>query len=161
MLARLTHRKPVAVSPVFRIPDRIPWATPFEPNLSLPQIPSLEPGSCTLRGKISGHAQVELARSSKSIDAVAVKYADFADVEGYVLNGWENVTWRVQLPNFWDNRLDWYSVIEQTGRVNATKKTNKDGFHLQIDAMTNIFAAHGTLSTTIDGMVYRQPADGT
>lgn len=160
MLARLTDRKPAVVPPVFSMPDVLPWATPFAPDSSLPHYPTLKPGPYVLHGKVSGTADVQLIGSAKSIDAVAVNYTNFANVEGYVLNGWENVTRTIQYPNVWNNLLDWYSDIEQTGRIHASKKTSASGFHLQIDAMTNIFAAEGTLTTIIDGREYKQPENG-
>ncbi|KAL4864082.1 hypothetical protein BDV12DRAFT_205922 [Aspergillus spectabilis] len=63
--------------------------------------------------------------------------------------------------NPWMNHLDWYSDLTQTGAVHASKNTSLDGFHMCIDEMKNIFMANGTLTTTIDGVVYAQPANGT
>lgn len=166
MLAKLTSRTPQKAPPVFDVPDKLPWATPFPPGTPFPN-ESGGPGAgkYTLRGKVSGIAHVELSSStgdqSGSFDTVAVDYANYADVEGYVLNGWENVTRTVLWPNPWDNLIDWYSDIEQTGVVTGSKKTSKDGFHLQVDAVLNIFNATGELSTTLDGTVYEQPANGT
>ncbi|KAK7192140.1 saponin hydrolase precursor [Paraphaeosphaeria sporulosa] len=166
MLAKLTSRAPQEVPPVFDVPDQLPWATPFPPGtplLNTTRGPGA--GKYTLRGKISGLADVELSSSSQdqsgSFDSVAVTYRDYADVDGYVLNGWENVTSIILWPNPWNNLVDWYSDIEQTGVVTASKKTGSDGFHLQIDAMLNIFNATGTLTTTVDEVVYEQPANGT
>lgn len=39
--------------------------------------------------------------------------------------------------------------------------TSPDGFHLAIDIITNIFNANATLTTTINGISYYQPANGT
>ncbi|KAH7390518.1 hypothetical protein BKA66DRAFT_580572 [Pyrenochaeta sp. MPI-SDFR-AT-0127] len=165
MLARLTSRAPKAVPPVFDVPDKIPWAQTFPPGSEFPPIPTLEAGNFTLRGKVSGTATVQLIGSSSvfygGIETVTVNYTDFSDAEGYILNGWENVTGTILYPNVWDILVDWHSNIEQTGTVNATKKTSPDGFHLQIDALVNIFNATGSLNTEIDGVVYEQPANGT
>ncbi|KAJ4355607.1 uncharacterized protein N0V89_003627 [Didymosphaeria variabile] len=166
MLAKLTSRTPQAAPPVFDVPDQLPWATPFPPGTPLPNTtrgPSA--GEYLLRGKLSGVAHVELSNStgdqSGSFDTVAVNYTDYADVEGYLLNGWENAKSTILWPNPWNTLVDWYSDLEETGVVTASKKTSLDGFHLQIDAMLNIFNATGTLTTTIDGEVYEQPANGT
>ena len=59
------------------------------------------------------------------------------------------------------NHVDWYSDIVSTGEQEGTKKTSPEGFHLEIDTMTNIFNANGTLTTTVDGQVFKQPANGT
>ena len=61
----------------------------------------------------------------------------------------------------WQNEIEWYSDIVQTGEVDATKKTTPGGFFLSINAMTNIFNATGNLTTVIDGKKYTQPANGT
>ncbi|KAJ8110240.1 hypothetical protein OPT61_g6866 [Boeremia exigua] len=165
MLAHRSGRTPVPAAPVFQVPDQIPWALPFSPGSAFPSTTSLSPGNYTLRGKVSGTADVRLidtgASGFKAFDTVAVEYKDFSDVEGYVLSGWENVTAKVLLPNPWDTKVDWYSDITQTGVVSAKKKTSPGGFHLQVDAVLNIFNATGSLTTTIDGVVYEQPANNT
>lgn len=158
MLAHRVGRAPVAAVPVFQVPDQIPWALPFPPGSAFPVEGSLSAGNYTLRGKVSGTADVRLidtgASGFKAFDTVAVEYKDFSDVEGYVLSGRENVTAKILLPNPWDTQVDWYSDIRQTGVVSATKKTSPEGFHLQVDAVLNIFNATGSLTTTIDGVVH-------
>ncbi|SQD95651.1 hypothetical protein FMEAI12_3280001 [Parafrankia sp. Ea1.12] len=66
----------------------------------------------------------------------------------------------VTIPALTTSKVDWFSDLTQTGATKATKKTSPDGFHLTIDVLTNIFGATGTLTTTIDGKAYRQPANG-
>ncbi|KAH8597464.1 hypothetical protein B0O99DRAFT_617536 [Bisporella sp. PMI_857] len=41
------------------------------------------------------------------------------------------------------------------------KKPGHGGFHLNLDFSTNFLDANGTLTTTIDGMVYENPASYT
>ncbi|KAF1970626.1 hypothetical protein BU23DRAFT_570551 [Bimuria novae-zelandiae CBS 107.79] len=166
MLAKLTSRTPQPVPPVFEVPDQLPWATPFPPGAPFPGFSrGVRAGNYTLRGQVSGCAQVQLLSSSgngsaivSAFGTVGVNYTDYADVEGYVLNGWEKVTVKMG-SSVWENLVDWYSDIEQTGLVTASKKTSDDGFRLRISALTNIFEANGTLTTTIDGAVYEQPAN--
>ncbi|KAJ3544834.1 hypothetical protein NM208_g1872 [Fusarium decemcellulare] len=160
MLADLTSRKPKEVPPVFKIPDFIPWARPFPPGAAAPGHSSLQPGEYTLKGKFSGIAHVSLIGESR-IDAVAVEYTNYSDDGDHILNGWENATVTLAADNPWNNHVDWYSDLVQTGVVKATKKTSPDGFHLDIDVMINIFNANGTLTTVIDGKEYKQPANGT
>jgi hypothetical protein len=165
MLARRISRTPATVPPVFDVPDYIPWAQPFPPGSAFPQPVGLKAGNYTLRGRVSGIANVQLITSntnaSTDINSVAVDYNNYSDVDGYTLTGWERVTATVLWPNPWDTLVDWYSAIEQIGIVNATKKTSPGGFHLQVDAVLNIFNATGSLTTTINGVVYEQPANGT
>jgi hypothetical protein len=108
---------------------------------------------------VSGVATVLLEGTSTlgGSGTVTVAYRDYADEPGYVLNGHERVSAQVL---GWDNLIDWESDIVQTGVVRASKKTSPGGFHLDINAETNIFNANGTLTTTIDGVEYKQPANG-
>ncbi|KAL2113404.1 hypothetical protein VUR80DRAFT_4020 [Thermomyces stellatus] len=164
MLATRTGREPTDPAPVFDIPDSIPWAIPFPPGSTPPSVKSLEPGQYTLHGKLSGSAAVNLTADTQGlgiIGGVSVDYSDYSDQEGYVINGHEDVTRELLLPNFWHNRVEWTSDIVQTGVVEGTKKTSPGGLQLEIDVMVNILTANGTLTTTLDGVVYEQPANGT
>ena len=96
-----------------------------------------------------------------SIKRVAANYTNFSNDGEHVIDGWEDVELTVSIPNVWDQKLDWYSAISQTGSATGSKKTGPDGFHLRIDVMKNILEANGTLTTTIDGVEYHQPANGT
>ncbi|KZM28752.1 hydrolase [Ascochyta rabiei] len=162
MLARLTSRKPAPPKKVYEVPDYLPWAAPFKPGFPPPSPLGVHPGNYTLTGKISGHANVRLFGGA-STTRVAVNYTNYADNGEHVLNGYEDVEVTTTPPNLWENKLDWYSDIVQTkaGEVTGTKVTSPGGFHLSIDAMTNIFEANGTLTTTVDGKGYEQPANGT
>ena len=164
MVADLTSRKPKAAKPVFQVPDEIPWATPFPPGTAVPSQAGPKPGQYKLFGRVSGSAAVnftEDANHAGAIRTVSVAYSDFCDEEGYVVNGWEEFTRDLDGSNPWNQIVHWFSDITQTGVVSATKKTSPDGFHLTIDVMVNIFNATGSLTTTIDGVVYKQPANGT
>ncbi|CAI4217630.1 unnamed protein product [Parascedosporium putredinis] len=164
MVANLTSRQPKAPAPVYPVPDAIPWATPFPPGASAPQQFVFQPGEFTLAGRVSGSASVNFTEDASipgAIGSVSVAYSDFCDEEGYVINGAEEFSRELDLSNPWNQVVHWFSDLTQTGSVEATKKTGPGGFHLQIDVMTNIFNASGTLTTTIDDVVYKQPANGT
>jgi hypothetical protein len=88
-------------------------------------------------------------------------YTDFSDDGDHTINGLEDVELTVLFPNVWNQRLDWYSDIVQTGSSTGSKKTGARGLQLRIDVMKNILEANGTLTTTIDGVAYHQPANGT
>jgi hypothetical protein len=162
MLAKLKDRKPTGPKSVYPVSDYLPWATPFKPGSSSPSPIMVPPGNYTLLGKVSGRAQVRFFGET-SIDRVAVDYTDYADDGDHVLNGYEDVTVSIALPNMWEHKLEWYSDIVQTcsGAVTGVKRTSADGFHLRIDAMTNIFDANGTLTTIVGGKRYEQPVNGT
>lgn len=164
MLARRTDREPTEPAPVYDAGDKIPWATPFPPGSTVPDQFTVAPGEYTLRGRASGFAEVSYTADPNTVSGLgraSVNYTDFSDDGKHFLDGHEGVTVKIQLPNFWTNEVDWVSDIVQTGVVNGTKKTSPGGFHLTIDSELNYFNATGTLTTTIDGVEYKQPANGT
>ncbi|KAI8250616.1 hypothetical protein K4K53_012555 [Colletotrichum sp. SAR 10_77] len=161
MLAHLTSRKPQSRAPVECLPDIIPWATPYVPGDPPPARPLPLNGNFTLKGKAGGWANITITPKSDGTlpESVAVEYHDFSDDGINVLVGTEKVTARNPTPTL--EQVDWFSDLIQTGPNNGTKKTSPDGFHLSIDIMTNIFDANGTLTTTINGEEWHQPANGT
>ncbi|KAF9693170.1 hypothetical protein EKO04_008844 [Ascochyta lentis] len=162
MLASLKSRKPASPKKVYQVPDYLPWAMRFKPGFLPPSPLTVPAGNYTVAGKASGYANVHLFGNT-SINRVAVNYTDYADSGDYLLNGYEDVAVTTEPSNPWENKLDWYSDIVQTkdGEVTGTKVTSLGGLQLTIDAMTNIFEANGTLTTTIGGKQYKQPANGT
>ncbi|KAL2809164.1 hypothetical protein BJX63DRAFT_445476 [Aspergillus granulosus] len=163
MVAHLTSRKPTKPSSVFNIPDFIPWATPFPPGSDLPKQYSIPAGTYLLRGKVSGTATATFTRHLVTgvFETVSAEYNNYSDDGEHIINGFESVTLTPDATNPWMSHTDWTSDLVGTGVVSATKKTSPGGFQLSIDAMYNIFNANGTLTTTIDGVVYGQPANGT
>jgi hypothetical protein len=162
MLAKLKSRTPTIPKAVYRVPDYLPWATPFTPGLLPPSPLVIPPGNYTLNGRISGHANIQL-HGEPRISWAVVNYTNYSDDGSRVLNGYEDVSVSITPPKVWENKLEWYSNVVQTthGAVTGSKVTSPDGFHLKIDAMTNIFEANGTLTTMVGGKVYRQPSNGT
>lgn len=126
----------------------------------MPNYPLIPEGTYTLRGVKSGIAKVTIAYSPdhKRVQKVEVRYQNYSDDGESVLNGTESVAGGYVKPTMVS--LDWYSNITQTGKVNGTKLTSPDGFHLKIDIMRNILEAQGTLTTTINGNAYTQPDNG-
>ncbi|KAI1143684.1 hypothetical protein F5Y05DRAFT_2723 [Hypoxylon sp. FL0543] len=161
MVAHFTSRKPIPITRVEPLGDTIPWASPYEPGFVPPSPVAFPSGTYTLQGAVAGSAQVTIAANANDtvIESVAVTYTNFSDDGLTFLDGAENVTTRN--PTVTLNVVDWYSDLVQSGQTNATKKTSPDGFHLSIDALTNIFDANGTLSTRVNGTLYTQPANGT
>lgn len=161
MIARLTSRKPLSIKPPAPISDEVRWGTPYLPGGATPPRSFIPAGTYILRGKASGTAQVRITQNDTHTDicAVAVSYANYSDDGIHLLNGSEKVTGRNPSPTA--TELDWYSDLVQSGASSGTKKTSPEGFKLSIDIFTTIFQATGTLTTTIDGVVYKQPANGT
>ena len=129
------------------------------PGTPTPTRPIIPEGTYTLSGSISGLATVTIvhAPDHNAIRTVAVKYDNYSDQAGYILNGSESVSETRPAPT--TTSLDWHSDIVQTGKVQGTKRTSPDGFKLTIDVRTNIFQATGTLTTIINGQTYVQPGN--
>ncbi len=161
MIARLTSRQPLSIAQPAVISDTVPWGTPYVPGSAAPVRAHIPEGSYVLKGQVSGTANVQITETAdkSAIATVAVDYKNYADVSGYTINGTESVTGT--RPSITKISVDWYSNLDQRGNVTGSKVTSVDGFHLIIDVLTNLFNATGTLTTTIDGKVYTQPANGT
>jgi hypothetical protein len=161
MVAQLTDREPFDLPVVDPRPDIIPWGTPFPPGSSFPDREGVPPGNYTLRGKVSGWADVSLEGDKERglISSVSVTYHNFSDDGLNVLVGSESVS--KENPTPFMEQLHWLSNLKQTGPNNGTKITSPDGFHLSIDIQYNFFHAVGNLTTTVNGKEYRQPANET
>lgn len=162
MMAKLMSREPQEPQPVETGPETIPWGVPYVPG-SDSAGPAPPAGEYILQGKNSGFAEVSLMApaNSTAINHVIVVYHDFSDVAGRFINGWENIT--SSSSSLYVTRLEWYSDMVQTGDDGylATKQTSEGGFQIEIDIMRNYLNANGTLATTINGVEYVQPQNGT
>ncbi|KAF2177524.1 hypothetical protein K469DRAFT_732386 [Zopfia rhizophila CBS 207.26] len=161
MVAHLTSWTPLLPREIPPIPDTVPWRVKYEPGTPIPARPYPPQGNYVLEGEVSGFADVVITENgNKSLmNKVGVTYHNFSDDGVYVLNGAEEV--EVRNPSSTLNVVDWYSDLERTGPSISTKRTGTGGFHLTIGILTNEFEANGTLTTTVDGVVYEQPGNGT
>lgn len=161
MVATLTSREPKTLPKVEPVSDIVPWGTPYVPGSAAPALPRLTEGTYTLKATRSGFASVTVTNDIDvgTIKSVAVDYSDYSHDGLTLLNGHENYT-RTN-PAVTLESVVWFSDLVQTGNVTATKKTSPSGFHLTIDVLTNILEANGTLTTTIDGVAYKQPSNRT
>jgi WD40-like Beta Propeller Repeat len=161
MMARLTTRKPISVKPPAPISDTVPWGKPYVPGSPTPNRALLPEGTYTMSGTVSGSAKVSIIHNAEhsAIQTVAVTYDNYSDKPGTIINGTESATETRSKPT--TTTLDWHSNLAQSGKTHGSKVTSPDGFKLTIDVMTNIFQATGTLTTTVNGQTYKQPANGT
>ncbi|WP_306320129.1 MULTISPECIES: hypothetical protein [unclassified Streptomyces] len=164
MLARLVDREPARTEKVQELPDDIPWGTRYQPGSPAPVRPYPAQGTYTLPGKSSGKATVAIVwnEARTAVKTVSVRYDKYSADGRTFLGGTESVTRNNPNPTL--QKLDWVSDLRQTdatGSVHATKKTSPDGFHLTIDLLETVFDATGTLTTSVGGHTYTQPANGT
>jgi len=159
LIVRFTSRKPLSIPQTKPISDSVPWGTAYVPGTPTPTRPLIPEGTYSLPGSISGSATATIVQTSdhKAIRTVTVKYDNYSDQKGCILNGTESVSETRTTPT--TTSLDWHSDIIQTGKVQGTKRTGPDGFKLTIDVIKNIFQATGTLTTTINGQTFVQPGN--
>jgi hypothetical protein len=143
----------------------VPWGVKYELGSQPPTRWYPPAGTYTLKGKKSGSAQVQIDRDANKVTMITVTYTDYSDDGIRVVNGTEKVGRTT--PSTYVTHVDWWSDLRQKitepGKkpITATKITSPDGFHLTIDLLQNNFDATGTLTTTVDGQTYTQPANGT
>lgn len=160
MMAKLTSREPITQKPVAIASDTIPWGKPYVPGSALPELMSIPLGNFTLAGKVSGHAKVSFIAdgTGKTLKTVRATYHNFSDDGQNFINGTEKVS--ATNLNVTAVHVDWFSDLRSTGISNSSKMTSPGGFHFDIDVENNKFYANGTLTTTVDGIHYRQPLNG-
>jgi hypothetical protein len=163
MMARfpnLTPSDPTAPAP---ISDTIPWGIPYTPGQPFPSLPApLATGTYTLQGTIRGEATAVITDNSAStaINGIAVTYHDFSDRPGYFINGTESVASNGTTSPFAE-KVTWIEDLTLSGRHTGTKITSPGGFTLGPSVLlSNNFQPTGTMTTTIDGITYTQPANG-
>jgi len=160
MMALFPNRKPVSIESPAPVSDVVTWGTPYLPASVTPTRARIPEGTYTLKGALSGSARVTIQDTPdhSATLSVSVVYENYSDSPGNIINGTENVIQSHPKPT--TAALVWRSNLTQTGSTSATKVTSADGFNLTIDILTNIFQATGTLTTTVNGRTYRQPANG-
>ncbi|KAF1819710.1 uncharacterized protein K489DRAFT_390413 [Dissoconium aciculare CBS 342.82] len=160
IVAHLTSRKPLKARKIKQGPEVIPWAIPYVAGEPTPNRPYPREGQYTLKGRVSGYADVTITENAakNGILSTAVELHGYSDDGRGCIDGFQNIT--VVVEGITLNHLDWYSDLTRTDYQTAEQYTSADGFHMSIDATSNIFSANGTLITTTDGVVYRQPLNG-
>ena len=128
-----------------------------EPDPVRPQLPT---GSYTLQGPDGGSATVTVETVGGTVQAVAADYHGYTD-GCRTFDGFERVT---RTGGGFTPPVSWDSNIVMAGCETGTKITRgPDGSQgpMTLSAAGNNFQASGSLTTTIDGEVFTQPANGT
>lgn len=170
MIARFPDSKPSAPVAPAPVSDKT-WGRPYDPNTPPQQPKPVPTGTYTLRGKAQGSATVQITDNSSGTQtlSVAVDYSNYSDDGTNIIDGTEKVE-RVSNTALGCTPgtatalacLTWTEDLKLSGRHTGTKHTGPDGFTLGPAAMfRNDFQAVGTLTTTIDGTTYTQPANGS
>lgn len=161
MMATLSSREPIAWAPMDPVSDTVPWGQPYMPGSAAPVPSSVPFGNFTLIGAASGYAEVSFIANSAgaALSTVVAKYHNYSDDCDNFITGIEQVS--ATYPNLTLIHVDWFSDLHSTGINNSSKLTSPGGFHFDIDVENNKFYANGTLTTTVNGVVYHQPENAT
>ncbi|KAJ5731610.1 uncharacterized protein N7483_006118 [Penicillium malachiteum] len=160
-MAKSTKRNSIPQKPVDIVSDTILWGKPYVPGSALPELISNPFGNFTLVGQVCGYAKVSFVADStgKTLKPVIATYHNFSDDGQNFIEGTEIVSGIY--PNITSVHVDWFSNLQSSGISESSKITSPSAFHFDIDIENNKFYANGTLTTTVDGVHYRQPLNGT
>lgn len=160
MIARFDGATPVPPQPVAPAPEAA-WGVEYRPGDPLPPYPHLPAGTYTMRGAEQGSARVVITENPDKtfITDIEVTYTDYSDHTGIVVNGTESAH-RAGRIGF--EPITWHSDLTVSGTYTGTRRTSEPaGFTLNPSTIHNTFDATGTMTTTLDGHTYTQPANGT
>jgi hypothetical protein len=165
MIARFPTLPPSpAVAPA-PIPDNLAasWAIPYTYNVTpLPGPGSPIPtGMYVIVGKVRGSASVQITSSSTAFERIAATFNNYSDDGIHVINGTESVQ-KDPSPPALPLSVTWHDNLALSGQRTGTKMTSEPGgFTLDFRVLnSNNFQAQGTMTTTINGVSYFQPANG-
>jgi hypothetical protein len=174
MMARFPTLVPSQAIPPAPVSDKT-WGTPYDPANPPPPAPPLPCGTYTQDGMVRGSATVVITDDScdpmippKRIMSIAVTYHNFSDNGPQVINGTESVQRTsnsvLGCPSANSsifNCVTWNENLTLSGQRTGTKVTSPGGFTVGPSLLLgNDFEAIGTMTTTIDGQTYNQPANG-
>ncbi|KAL4907030.1 hypothetical protein BDW74DRAFT_167052 [Aspergillus multicolor] len=137
MLATFTDRKPQ--------PD--PLGSPIHTGDDDSPRSIAQPGNYTYKGRSCGSASMSIFPGQVSTipSRVRVDFHDLSDDGETILHGYENISTSALAT--WLFKTDWASDII----------TGHERFNITMNVQENFFNATRTLSTVVDGVVYRQP----
>lgn len=151
------------------ISDTVSWGIPFTVGKTpFPTRPHLPAGSYTLDGTVRGSAKVTVAVDSSNarVMSISVSYDNFADNRDDILNGTESVARSASsapamgcaTADSFFSCATMHEDLRLSGQQVGTKQTSPDGFTMSPNVFTDDFIVTGTLTTTVIGKTYTQPA---
>jgi hypothetical protein len=159
MLARFPTLPPSTPTPPAPISDTAPaaWADPYPPPDGSVPTPAIIPtNTYTIEGNVRGSATVLINSSRSGYQSIQASFQNYSDNGRNVINGTESVQ------KGSTGNVTWNDDLTLSGQRTGTKVTSAGGFTLGLLVLFfNNFQATGTMTTTIDGQAYRQPANGT
>lgn len=160
LIARFPTLRPSVPTTPAPVSDSVPWGTPYTPGQAFPVRPHLPAGTYTLRGRAGGSATVVITTDGTDslVTEIQAAYKNFSDNGTDIINGSESAQ---RGSDSAVSAVTWHENLRSSGRHKGTKATGPDGFTLSAQALQSDLEATGTMTTTIDGQTYLQPANGT
>ncbi len=161
MIARFPSLHPSKAIPPKPISNTAPasWAIPYTPGQTLPTNAPIPTGTYTIGGPVHGYATVTITDNSSNTgyQSIQATYHNYSQDGTHVIKGIESAQNDTTPGN-----VTWTENLTLSGRQTGTKVTSPGGFTLGLSVLiNNNFQATGTMTTTIDGHTYAQPANGT
>jgi hypothetical protein len=162
MIGRLALPPSPAVAPT-PISNTAPasWAIPYT-GQALPSASPIPSGTYAINGNVFGTATVVITDNSTgtAIQQIQVTYRNYVQSRGLnVVNGTEELD-TTTIPG----DITWNDDIRVLGLQGAgSQVTSPGGFSININDLNfaNNFQAVGTMTTTLNGQTYTQPANGS
>jgi hypothetical protein len=161
MMARLGLPPSAAIAPA-PIPNTAPsaWAIPYTQGQALPAYVPPPTGAYTVKGDVTGYATVVITDNSSNtaIQSMQITYHNYVQLRGLnVINGREDLdTTTVPGDLTWNENLAAFGLQGFGKQVTSPGGFSVNSFLLDLSN----FQATGTMTTTLNGQTYIQPANG-
>ena len=162
MLAVLTSRKPQRNPVVKPSSDRVPWGTPFPEGTTAPNRSLLPTGTYTLRG-LRGSATVKVVDNPSNpsiLSSISVSYSNYSEDGKNFINGAQSTT-LTGPSNPLHTVQTFHEDLRVSGKNKGTEVTSEPGGYTILPTASLVHGTYqptGTITTTLNGIVYKQPA---
>lgn len=166
MIARLTDRKPIKYrNTVDPVADDVPWGTPYTPGDSLPPIRKTVPGGDYILNGFFGWAEVNIVEGPSrfnagqvEVESVKVTYHGYSRDGLNFIDGTEEGI-RSTSP-YVSTTITWHADLTFSGLHNGSRTSSEPGgFVVTLGMLGSDGNFSGTLTTTLDGVIYTSPSN--
>jgi hypothetical protein len=162
MLAVLTSRKPEPNPKVAPVSNNVPWGVPYAPGSAVPNRTLLPSGKYTLKG-VRGSANVTVVDNPSNaslLSSISVSYSNYSLDGKNSINGTQS-TALTGSSNPLDTTQTFHDDLSASGQNKGTEVTSEPGGYTIAPTASLVHGTYeptGTLTTTLNGKVYSQPA---
>jgi hypothetical protein len=162
MLAVLTSRKPQPNPVVKPQSNRVPWGTPYPAGSTAPSRSLLPTGTYTLKG-LRGSATVKVVdnpTNASILSSIWVSYSNYSQDGKDFINGTQSTT-LTGSSNPLSTVQTFHEDLKLSGKNTGSEVTSEPGGYTIAPTASLVHGAYqptGTITTTVNGKVYRQPA---